>query len=220
MLTFNFSPFPVISTPRLVLRRITIADATNLHFLRSNKTVLRYIDKNPETSVAKTRKFIKMLWAFEKKGAGINWAITLKGTDTLIGNICLWNIRKEHHRAELGYTLQPVHHRKGLMHEAVKAVLKAGFKKYKFHSIEANVNPKNKASIKLLEKNKFKQEAYYKENYFFKGKFLDSVIYSLITPSRKKIRLRQRKANAHASICIGGLEAGGNARVGEKPVIK
>ena len=66
------------------------------------------------------------------------------------------------------------------MSEAIKAVLEIGFKKYKFHSIEANVNPKNKYSIKLLEKNNFRREGYYKENYFFNGKFLDSAIYSLV----------------------------------------
>jgi len=111
---------------------------------------------------------------------GINWVIALKGSNKMIGNICLWNIKKEHHRAEIGYALHFDHHRKGIMDEAIRAVLEVGFRKYKFHSIEANVNPKNKASIKLLEKNKFRREAYYKENYFFNGKFLDSAIYSLL----------------------------------------
>ena len=180
MLTINFKPFPKIETTRLVLRRIRMDDAKDLHFFRSNKEVLKYIDKKPEKSLAKTKKFIKMLWSLERKGSAVNWAVTLKGNDRLMGNICLWNIKKEHHRAELGYTLHPSLHGKGLMGEAVKAVLGVGFKKYKFHSVEANVNPKNKASIKLLKRNKFKREAYYKENYHFNGKYIDTAIYSLI----------------------------------------
>lgn len=178
MLNINFKPFPLIKTKRLVLRRVRMDDAPGLHYLRSDKKILKYIDKKPEKSVAETRKFIRMLWDLERKGSAINWAITIKGNDTLIGNICLWNIKKEHHRAELGYVLHDLFHGKGIMHEAVKAVLEVGFKKYKFHSIEANVNPKNKSSIGLLKKNKFKQEAYYKENYYFNGKFIDSAIYS------------------------------------------
>jgi ribosomal-protein-alanine N-acetyltransferase len=52
----------------------------------------------------------------------------------------------------------------------------------KLHSIEANVNPNNLSSIKLLERNNFIREGYFKENYFFNGKFSDSAIYSLISP--------------------------------------
>jgi ribosomal-protein-alanine N-acetyltransferase len=48
------------------------------------------------------------------------------------------------------------------------------------HSIEANINPENIASRKLLEKTGFVREAYFKENYFFNGKFIDSEIYSLL----------------------------------------
>ncbi len=54
------------------------------------------------------------------------------------------------------------------------------------HSIEANVNPGNTASIKLLEKNNFTREAYFKENYFYDGKFLDTAIYSLLATELNK----------------------------------
>lgn len=181
MLKINFTPFPEIKTDRLILRRIRMDDAKDLHYFRSDKEILKYIDKKPERSLAKTKKFIRMLWKLERKGSAVNWALTLKGNDRLMGNICLWNIKKDHHRAELGYTLHTSLHRKGIMGEAVKAVLETGFKKYKFHSIEANINPKNKASIKLLKKNKFRQEAYFRENYYFNGKYIDSVIFSRIS---------------------------------------
>jgi ribosomal-protein-alanine N-acetyltransferase len=50
----------------------------------------------------------------------------------------------------------------------------------KLHSVEADVNPANQPSIKLLERNNFVREAYFKENYFYDGKFLDSAIYTLL----------------------------------------
>jgi ribosomal-protein-alanine N-acetyltransferase len=55
----------------------------------------------------------------------------------------------------------------------------------KLHSIEAHVNPNNIASIKLLEKNGFIREAYFKEDYFYDGKFLDTAVYSLLTSEHK-----------------------------------
>ncbi len=68
------------------------------------------------------------------------------------------------------------------MQEAILTILDYGFKIMKLHSVEANVNPNNAASIKLLERNNFIREAYHKENYYYNGKFLDSAIYSLLTP--------------------------------------
>lgn len=182
MLKINFTPFPLIKTPRLVLRRIRKSDLPELFFLRSDKQVLKYIDRVSDKSLKDSMAHIKKLERFEKAGHAINWAITLKGDDTLIGNICIFNIKKDHHRGEVGYLLHPDHHRKGIMSEAIEAVLQTGFGKYKLHSIEAVVNPKNKVSIKLLKKNKFKQEAYFKENYFYHGKFMDSAVYSLLAP--------------------------------------
>jgi ribosomal-protein-alanine N-acetyltransferase len=57
------------------------------------------------------------------------------------------------------------------MNEALQAVINYGFKSIKLHSIEANVNPNNQPSIRLLEKNGFVREGYYKENYYHNGKF-------------------------------------------------
>jgi len=51
----------------------------------------------------------------------------------------------------------------------------------RLHSIAANVNSENAASVKPPERNKFIREAYFKENVFYNGKFIDAVIYSLLT---------------------------------------
>jgi RimJ/RimL family protein N-acetyltransferase len=72
------------------------------------------------------------------------------------------------------------------MQEAMIIVIDYGFRAMHLHSIEANVNPDNAASIKLLQRNNFVREAYHKENYYFNGKFLDSAIYSLLTPLNNK----------------------------------
>lgn len=182
MLIINFNPFPEIKTRQLLLRRISADDINEVFFLRSDKEVLKYIDKPPAKSLDDARDFISRIEALEKSNSGINWAITTQGDKKLIGNICLWNIQPEHHRAEVGYVLHPSCWGKGIAQEAITAVLDYGFNTLKLRSIEANVNPANNASIKLLERNNFVREAYYRENYFFDGKFLDTAIYSLLTP--------------------------------------
>jgi len=185
VLEINFHPFPVIETERLILRRIEESDIHEVFFLRSDKTVLKYIDKPAAKSLDEARDFISRINALEKNNTGVNWAISIRGYKKLIGNICLWNINAQHHRGEVGYVLHPEHHGKGIMQESIEDVLDYGFRILKLHSIEAHVNPFNKASIKLLERNNFQKEAYFKENWFFENKFLDTAIYSLLTPVKE-----------------------------------
>jgi len=181
MLNINFNPFPEITTDRLLLRAVSKSDVKEIFFLRSDERVMKYIDKLPAETLDDAYEFINKITELEKNDDAVTWAITLKGDSKLIGTICFWNIQKEHYRAEIGYVLHPDHWGKGIMQEAFSVVVNYGFKVMNLHSIEANVNPGNEASVKLLEKNNFKREAYFKENYFYNGKFLDTAIYSLLT---------------------------------------
>jgi len=106
--------------------------------------------------------------------------MSLKDDPTLFGTIGYHTITKQHFRAEIGYMIMPTHFRKGYAHEAIRPVLEYGFEKMHLHSVEANINQFNEASRALLIKNNFVQEAHYKENYYYNGKFFDSVIFSLL----------------------------------------
>lgn len=182
MLKLNFTPFPTLSTERLILREITEEDAEDVFFLRSDQQLLQYLDRDPPKSLDDAVKWIQMIEDGVRKNEFIAWGIAPKGEKKLIGTISFWNIKKEHYRAEIGYVLHPAHQGKGVMQEAMTKVLDYGFREMKIHSVEANVNPNNLASIKILERNNFIQEAYHRENYYYNGKFLDSVIFSLIAP--------------------------------------
>lgn len=181
MLELNFSPFPEIKTERLLLRRMTEADAPELLFLRSDETVMKYIDREKAKSVEDVTIFIQTVNANIDKNESIMWAISLKeNPDTLIGNISFWRIINQHYRAEIGYMLHPDFWGKGIMKEALLAAIDFGFNQMKMHSIEAHINPDNIASGMLLEKTGFVREAYFKEDFCFRGKFIDTAIYSLL----------------------------------------
>ena len=183
MLKLNFTPFPTLSSHRLLLREIVEEDAREIFFLRSDNQVLEFLDRDPAQSMNEALQWIQTIRLGINNNEYIAWGISLKGDKTLIGTVSFWNVKKEHYRSEIGYALHPGNQGKGLMQEAMITVLDYGFKTMKLHSVEANVNPNNVASIKLLERNNFVREAYHKENYHYNGKFLDSAIYSLITPS-------------------------------------
>lgn len=180
MLEVNFNPFPLITTERLILRKARLEDTPEMFFFRSDPEMMKYIDRAPAKTEDEARGVLQMIIDASDNNTGISWTITLKGSDTMLGNISLWRLIKEHYRAEIGYVLHTAQQGKGIMNEAMKAVINYGFNTMGLHSIEANINPLNLASQKVLERNGFVREAYFRENYYHDGKFYDSAIYSLV----------------------------------------
>jgi ribosomal-protein-alanine N-acetyltransferase len=181
MLAVNFTPFPELSTERLSLRQINVKDAEHIFSLRSDEKVMQFIDRPRAVTIEDALQLIQKINNSLEAEDGITWGMALKNNKSLVGTIGFWRIEKEHYRAEIGYLLHPSLQGKGIMQEALNAVLDYAFKIMKLHSVMANVNPENLASIKLLERNNFTREGYFKESYFFNGRFLDSAIYSLLT---------------------------------------
>ena len=181
MKPFSFLPFKNLESQRLVLRRITTADVNEIFALRSNADVMKYVPRPLCTNLDEAMALINMIEKKLETNEGINWAITLKGNDTLIGYIGHYHIKWEHFRSEIGYMLSPEFKGKGIVTEAIQLIVQYGFNEMSMHSLEAVIDPANIASAKVLEKNNFIREAHFKENEFYDGRFLDAVIYSLLT---------------------------------------
>lgn len=182
MLEVNFSPFPILETDRLVLRRITNDDAPAIFKLRSDPETMKYVPRPLAVTIDDALAHIELINRKIDENEGINWAMTVKGNDDFVGIIGLFVIHKQNYRSEIGYMLLPEHHNKGYISEAIAKVLEYGFSAIKLHSVEAIIDPYNIASEKVLQKNGFIKEAHLKENEFFDGKFLDTVIYSKLEP--------------------------------------
>jgi len=181
MLELNFSPFPEIKTKRLLLRRMTDADATELLFMRSDEKVMQFIGREKMKSLEDAIAFVQKINVSVDTNESIMWALALQEEPArMIGTICFWNILKDHYRAEVGYMLHPNFWGKGIMKEAVIAVVDFGFNEMKLHGIEGHINPENAVSGIVLEKCGFVREAYFKENFCFRGKFSDTAVYSLL----------------------------------------
>lgn len=181
MIELNFQPFPEIKTQRVLLRRMKPEDAPEIFLLRSDERVLEFIGREPAVSIADAEAFIQRINENIDTNEAIMWGIALKEKpESLIGSVCIWQIQKEHYRAETGYVLHPDYWRQGIMKEVLPVVCDFGFKKLGLHSIEARINISNIASERLLKTTGFKKEAWFKEDFFFRDKFYDTVVYSLL----------------------------------------
>lgn len=178
MLNLHFQPFPDLATDRTILRAMRAEDAPALFALRSDPKVMEHLGKPRATTLEDSERLIAAIARDMEDANGITWAITLKGADMLIGTIGFYRLKKEHYRGEVGYMLAPGLWRRGIMSEALDAVVRYGFDTVGFHSIEAVTAPENTASNTLLERNGFVQEGLFKENYFFEGRFYDSAVWS------------------------------------------
>ena len=178
MLAINFNPFPFLATERLLLRRVLATDVAEMFALRSDPETMKFIPRPLTTNHEDALAHISMINKKIENNEEISWAITLKGSDIMIGVIGYYRIKPEHYRAEVGYMILPQYMGKGIIPEAVKCVVDYGFEQMQLHSIEAIINPKNGASERVLQKCGFVKEGHFIENEFFDGKFIDTVVYS------------------------------------------
>ncbi|UII20228.1 GNAT family N-acetyltransferase [Fulvivirga ligni] len=180
MKTLPFNSFPILATERLLLRSFQLSDAPSIYELRTDKAVMKYMDSDDHASQEESERFVQNNINAYEKGDGVFWVIEDKVSKQFIGDVSFWKLDKHNSRGEIGYILLPAFWGKGLMHEALQAVLHFGFDAMDLHSVEANINPENEPSRKLLLKLGFVKEAYFRENYFYNGHYLDSEIYSLL----------------------------------------
>src|SRR6188508_168382 len=96
MIVLNFSPFSELKTQRLLLRKLEGTDANEIFFLRSNEKVLRYLGKEPAKTIAEAEEFISKINKAVDENDSVLWGITfLNDPSTIIGTICLWNLKKK-----------------------------------------------------------------------------------------------------------------------------
>lgn len=175
-----FSVFPELESQRLLFFAYKKDDAQALFKIRSHPHVSKYMDTSIPKHEGDALKRIESYYNAFAEHSGITWAIVEKQSNTLIGDFGIWQIDKKNARAQIGYILHPEYWKKGYMREAMNTIIRFGFDTLNLHSYEANVNIDNENSKALLLKFGFKLEAYFRENFYYDGQFLDSEIYCLL----------------------------------------
>ena len=151
----NFTPFPTLTTDRMVLRRIDLSDDNEIFYERSDKTINEFIDRAPAATIEDARNWITMISNLMANNEGVTWGLTLKGDPKLMGGFCFWNFSKENNTADAGFSLHPEHWGKGLMQEARDGCIPFGFEVMQLSTIVADTHFNNIRSRKLLERNGF-----------------------------------------------------------------
>ncbi|MCU0497984.1 MAG: GNAT family N-acetyltransferase [Anaerolineae bacterium] len=177
---FNFESFPTLETDRLILRELTLDDAAGVWTIRADPEVTRLNIGAPYQNITQVNTLIQDVRLAYQLNQEIRWGITLKSDPMVIGLIGFNYWDRVNHRASLGYDLARVHWRKGIMYDALRAVIAFGFTRMALNRIEADTSAANLASSALLRKLGFQQEGIQREQYYEDGVYHDLWLFALL----------------------------------------
>ncbi len=150
--------FSALQTVRLKLRQLSDGDQEKIIQLRSDAEVHKYLERPLLRKPGEAIEFINRINDGIARGEWYYWVISLITEGTLLGTVCLFNFSADQKVAEVGYELLPQHQGKGYMNEALQAVIDFAFQKLSLKQIDAFSHRENSASLRLLQKKKFKAD--------------------------------------------------------------
>ena len=163
-----------IETARLRLRRLVPGDLAALHAIHSREDVTRWLYWDPRNE-DEVRAGIEAHIA-RPSDQGLVLAIDLDGE--LIGTV---NVAVgEHRQGEIGFMLHPDHQGHGYATEAAEAIIELAFDAYRLHRVYGCVEPRNTASVRVLERLGMRKEAHLIENAWVKGEWSSEAVYAIL----------------------------------------
>ncbi len=175
-----FSRLPVIETPRLTLRRLTLHDAADVYAYARDPEVARHVLWDAHRSVSESRMFLRYMLRQYRMGEPSSWGIVLRQTGRVIGTIGFMSWNPDNSTVELGYSLAREHWGQGLMPEALQAVLQETFVSLKMHRAEAQHFTGNPSSGRVMEKCGMRHEGHMRQRIYNKGDFRDVELWAML----------------------------------------
>lgn len=175
-----FSALPTIHTQRLTLKRILPENAEDMYEYSSQQKVTEFLLWSPHVNIRETKGYIEYLQREYRKGNYADWGITYNENSKFIGTIGFANLDIRNNWGELGYVLNPAYHGKGIMTEALTAVMKLAFCELSLHRVQLRIMEGNTASEKLAKKMGFVYEGLQRDAIFVKGSYRRVHIYSML----------------------------------------
>jgi ribosomal-protein-alanine N-acetyltransferase len=186
-----FRKFPEIRTRRLILRQPTMKDAKwYFEYFSRPEIVWGGGEPGPKNMTVAREEYREYLVDLYRKRRGFRWVITLKGEGQPIGTLGFYKwAPSASYQAEMGYDLAKAHWGKGIMSEAMRAVIDFGFEKMELNRIEVYIMPRNKRSIRMIKSLGFKREGLLRQRYFDEfGNYADDVLFSMLRTDWEELR--------------------------------
>ncbi len=171
---------PLLETERLRLRRLCMRDAADIFDYSRDPQVAKYVLWDAQTSLSEARGYLRFMLRKYRLGEPASWGIELKATGRIVGTIGFMWIQRDNAAAEVGYSLARGLWNRGLMTEALRAVIDFGFRGLNLNRIEAQHESENPASGAVMRKCGMQREGTLRQRLMNKGRFVDVELYSIL----------------------------------------
>jgi [ribosomal protein S5]-alanine N-acetyltransferase len=180
---------PTLAGERVVLRWMTARDTDALYEIYSDPETTRFWSTTAMTRKGEARQLLREIREEHQAGQLHEWGMTHRGDDHVIGTCTLFLIDHSNRRAEVGFALGRRWWGRGLMCDGLTTLLDFAFNELGLRRIEADVDPRNRNSIKLLEGLGFRAEGLLRERWNVGGELQDCAFYGLLardyTPGKR-----------------------------------
>lgn len=179
------------------LRALADADARVILELFGDPEVVRFMSVRRLASESEARDFIASIRGGFLSGTLYQWGIELERE--LVGTCTLAGIDRQHRRAELGFAVLRSWWGRRVASRALPPVVDFAFERLGLHRLEADADPRNQASLRILERLGFHREGLLRERYFQEDEAQDAVVFGLL---RRDWLTRKALASADAGRLI------------------
>lgn len=169
-----------IDTPRLRLRRLTLRDADDMFSYSRDPEIARHVLWEAHHTAGESRAYIRYMMRKYRLGEPASWGIEYKEDGRCIGTIGYMWYQHEHRSTEVGYSLARAYWNKGIMTEALRAVIRYSFESMGINRIEAQHELTNPASGAVMRKAGMQLEGVLRERLRNKGRYVDVALYSIL----------------------------------------
>jgi len=174
-----FQPI-LIPTERLTLRFLKESDLPAVYDIFSHPEVMRYWSYPPWTDPSRAQEWLTRVQEGYDSGTALQLGIELQADLALVGTCTLFQFHAASRRAEMGYALGRPYWGAGYMHEALQAFVGYAFLTLELNRLEADIDPRNRASARTLERLGFQKEGYLRERWIVNDEISDTSLYGLL----------------------------------------
>ena len=168
-------------TERLLLRDFVEGDWTAVYAYQTHPDYLRFYHWDHRLP-DEVQEFVKMFVRRQRAQPRTHFqlAIVLPESGQIIGNCGIRQRHVESYEAEIGYELDPAYWGNGYATEAARVMVHFGFTELKLHRVTATCIAENEASARVLRKLGMQQEGRLREKEWFKGRWWDVLLFSVL----------------------------------------
>nr|WP_290779363.1 GNAT family N-acetyltransferase [Arenimonas sp.] len=171
---------PTLLAPRVQLRWMDARDLEDLYAVYSDPEVVRYWSHTAWPHRDEASIYLEAIERGFQAGHLYQWGIALRGSNQVIGTTTLYAVDHAQGRAEIGFALARGHWGHRYAREALTVLFEHAFGALALRRIEADVDPRNHASLHTLEALGFRREGYLRQRWQVAGELQDSIVMGLL----------------------------------------